>query len=84
MAEASLLIRTEVHFPSPLQTMDLLQEELLLHLLKLRLLLVCIELLNMLQRNQLRQADHDSLEFLNYFLGQYFNTNINLISFNYF
>ena len=84
MAEASLLIRTEVHYLSPLQTMDLLQEELLLHLLKLRLLLVCIELLNMLQRDRLRQADLDSLEFLNFFLGQYSNTNINLISFNYF
>ena len=71
MAEASLLIRTEVHFPSPLQTMDLLREELLLHLLKLRLLLVCIELLNMLQRDRRRQADLNSLEFLNFFLGQY-------------
>ena len=84
MAEHSQLIRIVVHYPSPLQTMDRLREELLLHLLKLRLLLVCIELLNMLQRNQLRQADLDSLEFLNYFLGQYSNTNINLISFNYF
>ena len=58
MVEVSQQLKTEVLFPYPLQTMDLLQEELLLHLLKHRLRLVCIELLNMLQKNQPKQADH--------------------------
>ena len=58
MVEVSQQLRTEVHYPYPLQTMDLLQEELLLHLLKHRLRLVCIELLNMLQKDQPKQADH--------------------------
>ena len=58
MVEASQQLRTEVHCLYPLQTMDLLQEELLLHLLKHRLRLVCTELLNMLQKDQPKQADH--------------------------
>ena len=58
MVEVSQQLRTEVHCLYPLQTMDLLQEELLLHLLKHRLRLVYTELLNMLQKDQPKQADH--------------------------